>query len=350
MAEQGTGRGAGRPGRPRPEGLRAAPAGHSRLLGIGGYRPHRVVGNAELGRMIGHPEEWITRRSGIVERRFAGPEETLAVMGAAAAEKALARAGVRPAEIDLVLLASTSNMLMTPPTAVRIAHELGAHGATGIDLSAACAGFCHALALAADSIGSGSAGHVLVVGAERMTDIVDPTDDSMAFLFADGAGAAVVGPAERPGIGPVSRAANGRYFDSLRMSRGWDAYAGAPGTTERPWLRMDGRRVFRWAMEEVCPGARRALDGAGVAPAELDVFVPHQSNARMIDLMAERLGLGPDTAVSYDVARTGNTSSASVPLALEALLEAGATGPGDTALLAGFGAGLNYASQVVLLP
>ncbi|MEE1828568.1 beta-ketoacyl-ACP synthase 3 [Streptomyces sp. BE20] len=336
--------------RARTDGLRAAPVGHSRLLGVGGYRPARVVGNAELGRLIGHPEEWITGRSGIVERRFAGPAETLAVMGAAAADKALARAGVRPADVDLVLLASTSNMLMTPPTAVRIAHELGAHGATGIDLSAACAGFCHALALAADSIGAGSAGHVLVVGAERMTDIVNPTDDSMAFLFADGAGAAVVGPADRPGIGPVARAANGRYFDSLRMSHGWDAYAGSPGTTERPWLRMDGRRVFRWAMEEVCPGARRALEGAGIAPGDLDVFVPHQSNARMIDLMAERLELGPRTVVSHDVARTGNTSSASVPLALEALLEAGEAGPGDTALLVGFGAGLNYAGQVVLLP
>jgi len=323
---------------------------HSRILGIGSYRPRRVVGNAEMARLIGQTESWIETRSGIAERRFAAEDETLAAMGSHAAAKALAHAGVAPREVDLVFLASTSNMLMTPPTAVRIAHELGARGAAGVDLSAACAGFCHALALASDAVRTGNAGKVLVIGAERMTDIVDLADQGMSFLFADGAGAVVVGSAERPGIGPVVRGADGRYFDALRMTSGWDDYAEDPRSRVRPWLRMDGRRVFRWAMEDVCPAAGRALAGAGIEPGELAAFVPHQSNLRMIELMAERVGLTDSTVVSRDVVRTGNTSSASVPLALDALVAQGAVGSGDSALLIGFGAGLNYAGQVVLLP
>lgn len=333
-----------------PAPLRTAAVRHSRILGVGAYRPRRVVDNTEMGGLIGETEAWIESRSGITERRFAGPDETLAVMGAAAADKALAHAGVQPADIGLVLLASTSNMLQTPPTAVRIAHELGARGAAGIDLSAACAGFCHALAMASDAVRCGSADHVLVVGAERMTDIVNPDDPAISFLFADGAGAAVVGPADRPGIGPVVRGAAGEYFDSLRMTSGWDSYAESPDTFERPWLRMDGRRVFRWAMDAVCPAAGRALDAAGIAPAALDAFIPHQSNVRMIDLMAERIGLTARTVISRDVAVTGNTSSASVPLALDALLTTQSVTEGATALLIGFGAGLNYAGQVVRLP
>lgn len=332
-----------------PAALRTADATYSRLCGVGAYRPRRVVGNAEMSRLIGTDEAWIESRSGIIERRFAGADETLTAMGAEAAEKALAHARVRPADIGLVLLASTSNMLQTPPTAVRIAHEVGARAA-GIDLSAACAGFCHALAIASDSVRCGSAGHALVIGAERMTDIVAPADREISFLFADGAGAVVVGPSERPGIGPVVRGANGAYFDSLTMTSDWADYAGAPGVRKRPWLRMDGRRVFRWAMEEVCPAAGRALTAAGVAPADLDVFVPHQSNVRMIDLMAERIGLTNRTVIAREVTRTGNTSSASVPLAVDALLATRAAGTGDAALLIGFGAGLNYAGQVVLLP
>jgi 3-oxoacyl-(acyl-carrier-protein) synthase III len=334
----------------RPAALRTADVTYSRVLGVGAYRPRHVVGNAELGERLGVSEAWIASRSGIEERRFAAPDETLAVMGAEAGEKALAAAGVRPADIGLVVLASTSNMLQTPPTAVRIAHELGARGAAGIDLSAACAGFCHALAVASDAVRCGSAGHVLVVGAERMTDIVHPRDPAISFLFADGAGAVVVGPSATPGIGPVVRGANGAYFESLSMTSNWLSYAESPGTRERPWLRMDGRRVFRWAMEEVCPAGRRALAAAGVAPAELDVFVPHQSNERMIDLMAERLGLTSHTVVAREVARTGNTSSASVPLALDTLLADRSAPAGASALLIGFGAGLNYAGQVVLLP
>ena len=256
-----------------------------------------------------------------------------------------------PAEdLDLVLLASMSNLSQTPPQAVRVAHGIGARRAAGVDLSAACAGFCHALAMAADAVAAGSARHVLVIGAERMTDIVDPDDRSIAFLFADGAGAVVVGPSATAAIGPVVRRADGSHADALRMTAGWDEFALDPDSTGRPWMRMDGRRVFRWAMEEVCPEAARALELAGVLPADLGAFVPHQANLRMIELMTERLGLTARTVVARDVEFSGNTSAASVPLALEALLDRGEVRSGDPALLLGFGAGLNFAGQVVLLP
>jgi 3-oxoacyl-(acyl-carrier-protein) synthase III len=323
---------------------------HSAVLGVGGYRPRRVVGNAEVCARIDSSPEWIETRSGIRERGFAAPDETLPMMAAAAAGKALANAGVAAAEVDLVLLASMSNLLQPPPPAGLVAAEPGARRAAAIDLSAACAGFCHALAAASDAVRSGSAGTVLVIGAERMTDIVDPTDRAISFLFADGAGAAVVGRSETAGIGPVVRRADGAHAQALRMTSGWDRYAERPEDGGRPWMRMDGRRVFRWAMDEVTPAAGRAVAAAGLSVAELDAFIPHQANLRMTELMAERLGLGGHTVLARDVVRAGNTSAASIPLALEALIEQGAVRGGATALLFGFGAGLNYAGQVVLVP
>ncbi|MFC8075117.1 beta-ketoacyl-ACP synthase 3 [Streptomyces sp. NPDC057307] len=327
----------------------AARAEHSGILGVGGYRPRRVVGNEELCAAIDSTPEWIESRSGIRERGFAAADETLPMMARAAAEKALAQAGTAPSDVDLVLVASMSQLVQTPPLAVLLAAGLGASGAAAVDISGACAGFCHALAIGSDAVRAGSARHVLVVGAERMTDIVDPRDRSVSVLFADGAGAVVVGPAARPGISPVVRGADGRYADALRMSGSWARFAADP-ESGRPWMRMDGRRVFRWAMDEVAPAADRVLREAGVTAGQLDAFVPHQANLRMIGLMAERLGLTDRTVVARDVVRAGNTSAASVPLALEALLESGAVGTGDTALLLGFGAGLNYAGQVVELP
>lgn len=324
--------------------VKPAEGTHSRLLGIGGYRPRRVVGNEEVCRLIDSTDAWIRTRSGIEERRFAAPDETLLAMSAAAAEKALAEAGTAAGDVDLVLLASMSNLVQTPPLAVRVAYELGAHAAAAVDLSAACAGFCHALAMASDAVRAGSAHRVLVIGAERMTDIVEPTDRTIAFLFADGAGAVVVGAADSPGIGPVVRRADGALHEALRMTAGWADGAG------RPWMRMDGRRVFRWAMEEVTPAVLEAVELAGVPLASLDAFVPHQANLRMIEMMSERLGLGPRTVVAQDVRYNGNTSAASIPLALEALRSQGQVAGGATALLAGFGSGLNFAAQTVVLP
>ncbi|MFH8788954.1 beta-ketoacyl-ACP synthase III [Streptomyces roseoverticillatus] len=322
---------------------------HSRIAGLGTYRPRRTVTNKEICERIDSTEEWIESRSGIVTRRFASPDETLPAMAAAAAANALTHAGLEAGQIDCVIVAGMSDLVQTPPLAVAVAHALGARGAAAFDLSAACAGFCHALAVAGDMVSAGSAAHVLVIGAERMTDIVDPSDRTIAFLFADGAGAVVVGPSDEPGIGPAVRGADGSHAHALRMDSDWGAVRDDPALP-RPYMRMDGRSVFRWAVSRIVPAGREAMRAAGISTGELGAFIPHQANLRMTEVMAERLALPAAVAVADDVKHSGNTSSASVPLAMERLLQEGAVRSGDTALLIGFGAGLNYAGQVVVLP
>lgn len=328
--------------------LDVMPRRGSRIAGLGGYRPRRVVPNTEICVNIDSTPEWIESRCGIRERRFAGADETLPAMAAAAGRAALDRAGVAAERVDCVIVASMSNLVQTPPAAVAVAHELGAHGAGAFDVSGACAGFCHALGLAGDLVSLSEAAYALVIGVERMTDIVDPADRSIAFMFADGAGAAVVAPASGPGIGPTVRGSDGACREALRMSASWAAWDD-PGTP-RPVMRMDGRRVFRWALDDVVPGAHRALAAAGVTVDELAAFVPHQANRRLVDIMADRLKLPSRVRVARDVVAAGNTSAASVPLALDDLVRTGQVAAGAPALLVGFGAGLNYAAQVVLTP
>jgi 3-oxoacyl-(acyl-carrier-protein) synthase III len=319
------------------------------MTGLGTYRPARVVDNAEVCRNIDSTAEWIESHSGIRARRYANRDETLAVMAAQAGAKAVAAAGLDVSELDCVIAASMSNLVQTPPLAVAVAHELGAVNAAGFDLSAACAGFCHALSVAGDMVSLGQAEHVLVVGTERMTDIVDPTDRSIAFLFADGAGAVVVGPSPVPRIGPNLRGADGGSLGALRMNTSWQAFRADP-SLDPPMMKMDGQRVFRWAVDQVVGACRRALDAAGLTADQLAAFIPHQANMRMIEVFERRLGLPGHVVVADDVRTSGNTSSASIPLAMERLLAQGLVEPGAPALLAGFGAGLNYAAQVALLP
>ncbi|MFJ1754075.1 beta-ketoacyl-ACP synthase III [Kitasatospora sp. NPDC088134] len=330
--------------------LRAStPLAGARILGVGAYRPARVVGNAEVATAIDSSDDWIRRRSGIATRRFADPDETLVSMAAAASLKALAHAGVAPESVDTVLLATMSHLEQSPPAAPRVAHLIGANGAGAVDLGAACAGFCHALAMADGLVRSGHSRHVVVVGAERMSDLIDPADRGTAFLFGDGAGAVVVGPAAVPGIGPVVWGADGSRPGAIAHAHGWRELRSADPP---PWptLRMEGQAVFRWAVETVPRVGREALAAAGVSVDELSAFVPHQANLRIVDAAATALGLPPSVAVARDVVDTGNTSAASVPLALDRLLGEGRTGPGDLALLVGFGAGLSFAAQVVALP
>ncbi|MFH9677344.1 beta-ketoacyl-ACP synthase 3 [Streptomyces sp. NPDC017405] len=329
--------------------LGSNPTGHSRITGVGAYRPRRVVSNREVCALIDSSEEWIETRSGIRTRRFAAEDETLRAMAAAAGRRALTHAGIDSAQLDCVVVASMSHLVQTPPLAVAVAHELRAVDSAAFDLSAACAGFCHALAVASDMVRAGDARHVLVIGAERMTDMVDPRDRNTAFMFADGAGAVVVGPSAVPGIGPVARGADGAFLDALRMNTSWAAFRDDP-TLDRPMMKMDGRRVFRWAVDRVVEAGRRALKDAGVSAGDLVAFIPHQANARMIDVLADRLALPEHVAVARDVVTAGNTSAASIPLAMERLLVDGEAPAGGPALLIGFGAGLNYAGQVVLLP
>ncbi len=321
----------------------------SKILGLGTYRPRRIVPNTEICSQINSTEEWIESRSGIRSRRYADERETLCFMAAEAGSKALAHAGITAPQLSCVIVASTSYLVQLPPLSIALAHEIGAVNAGGFDVSAACAGFCHALAVGGNMVRCGDAQYVLVAGVERMTDIVDRTDPQISFLFADGAGAMVLGPSAEQGIGPTVRGADGASLAALRMNTSWSQFRADPSLPP-PYLQMDGKRVFRWAVAEIVPAARRALAAAELDPGELSAFVPHQANLRMIRILAERIGLPDSVAVALDVVHSGNTSAASVPLAVETLLSSGAVGTGDRALLMTFGAGLNYAGQVVSLP
>ncbi|MGW3290678.1 ketoacyl-ACP synthase III [Streptomyces sp. NPDC001002] len=329
--------------------LRVHARRHSRVLGVGAYRPRREVGNKEVCTWIDSTEEWIESRTGIRHRRIADDDETLLHMAVAAGRQALEHAGVAAESVDCVVVSTMTNFAHTPPLSIAVAHALGAVRAGGFDISAGCSGFCHALALAADAVTAGGSRYVLVIAVERMTDVVDMTDRRLAFLFGDGAGAAVVGPSARAGIGPVVRGNDGSGLEALRMSTTWDRFAADPALG-RPVLEMDGRRVFRWAVEQVVPAARLALERAGLTPSDLTAFVPHQANLRMIEVLVDRLGLPGHVAVARDGADSGNTSSASVPLAMDRLVRSGAVPGGGPALVMGFGSGFSYAGQTVLLP
>ena len=329
-------------------------AAYSTILGIGGYRPRRVVDNAEICTMIDSSDEWIRTRSGIIERRWAGPDETVQMMSVAASRKALDRAGVEAAQIDTVIVSTVTHLYQTPAVATTIASELGAKGAAAFDISAACAGFCYATAMADSFIRSGAAKYVLIIGVERLSDLTNKHDRSTAFLFADGAGAAVVGPSEVPGVGPVVWGSDGDQALLIHQTASWDralsASEDSDGVALWPTLRMEGNPVFKWAAYTMSKTAAEALDAAGVAPDDLDVFVPHQANMRITDAMFKALKLPERVVVGRDIAYQGNTSAASIPLAIEALLESGEARSGQTCLIIGFGAGLVYAGQVVLLP
>ncbi|GAA3804223.1 ketoacyl-ACP synthase III [Streptomyces coacervatus] len=318
------------------------------LLGVGSYRPRRVVDNDEICRNIDSSDEWIRSRTGIVSRRWAGADESIADMAELAAEKALAAAGVLPQDVDCVIVATFTHLKQTPAVAAEIAHRIGAVAAAAFDISAGCAGFVHGLALAADTVRSRGR-HVLVVGAERMTDLLDREDRSTAFIFGDGAGAVVLGPAATSGVGPVVWGADGSQADAISQTVPWDAMRDAPDQ-RWPALRQDGQKVFRWAVYEMAKVARQALDAAGLQAGDLDAFIPHQANVRIIDGLARGIGLPGHVVIARDIVTTGNTSGASIPLAMDALLGAGEVRSGGLALLLGYGAGLSYAATVVELP
>ena len=324
-------------------------AREAKLLGIGTYRPSRVVPNSELVEAIDSSDEWIQQRSGIKERRFAGPDESIQMMSVAASRQAMERAGIEAAQVDCVIVATVSHMLQTPAIATAIAHELGTDKAPAFDISAACAGFCHGLALGSDMVRGGSAKHVLVIGVERLTDITSLNDRGTAFIFADGAGAAVVGPSDEVGIGPVVWGSDGEQFDLIRQTEDWRDVM-TQDKPAMPHLVMQGAAVFRWASYEMAKVAAQALDRAGITVDDLDVFVPHQANMRIIDAMARSMKLPSTVKIARDIADQGNTSAASIPLALGRMIDEGTAKSGDIALLIAFGAGLAYAAQVVVVP
>ncbi|MBY8861666.1 ketoacyl-ACP synthase III [Nocardia sp. CA2R105] len=335
----------------------AAPNAHAAPLGIGVYRPRRVVPNAEIVDRIDSSDEWIRSRSGIAARHWAEPDETIVTMSTAAARQALAAANLTADQVDAVVLATSSQMVLGPSAGAVVATELGMHNAAAFDISAGCAGFCYALANAANLVRAGQARNVLVIGVERLSDLLDPTDRTCAFIFADGAGAVVVGPAESEGIGPVAWGSDGSQTAAIKQDKDFQEYfaevaaaEASGGTSQRPYIRMNGTAVFRWAVTFLDKACRDALNNAGVTVEDLDAFVPHQANSRITDALVKALGMPERVAVARDIAETGNTSAASIPMAMEQLLRSGEAKPGDTALLLGFGAGLAYAGQVVRLP
>jgi 3-oxoacyl-[acyl-carrier-protein] synthase-3 len=311
-----------------------------RLLGFGDYRPAATLTNADLEREVDTSDEWIRQRTGIRSRHVASADETVVSMGAGAAAKALAASGRTADEIDLVLLATCSATRPVPGGAPAIAAAIGASSPGAVDVNAGCAGFSYALSWAADAIRAGSARTVAVVASERVTTWIDPADRGTRVLFGDGAGAAIVG-GEPDGphpdaVGPVVWGSDGSQAQAL----------GVPD--DQPWLKMDGTAVFRWAVS-LAPVAERACDAAGIAIEDIAMFVPHQANARITDALTRTLRIDP-ALVCRDVVDTGNTSAASVPMALTRLVQSGRVPSGAPVLLLAFGAGLTYAAQVVRLP
>jgi 3-oxoacyl-[acyl-carrier-protein] synthase III len=310
----------------------------SRITGLGHYQPPTVVTNEDLvERGVNTNDEWIRTRVGIVERRFA-TDESMVDMATSAASKAIAHSGVDTAQIDLVVLATCTNVFQVPGGAATVADRLGIRAPGAYDLNAACAGFVYGLASASNAVMTGQARNVVVIGSEKLTDYVDLYDRGTGIIFGDGAGAAVVSASDGVGIGPVVWGSDGGSAQTITTD---------PTSIT---LRQEGQSVFRWATSQMAEVARRACEQAGIAPEELGAFVPHQANLRIIDSIAKRLELPEHVVVARDIVTSGNTSSASIPIALSKLIERGEVTSGDPVLIIGFGAGLTYASQVILAP
>lgn len=322
---------------------------HARILSVGTYRPSRIVTNAEVCEWIDSTDEWIQERSGITERRHASDQDSVVSMATAAGLKAIAAAGISASDIGMILLATVSHPYPTPSAAVEVGELIGARGAPAMDISAACAGFCYGVAVASDMVRGGSATYVLVIGVEKLTDLVDKHDRGTAFLFADGAGAVVIGPSDTPGIAPVVWGGDGSLISAINMTSSSVAFRDNP-ELGYPTVVMAGQQVFRWAVTEMAKASNEALEKSGITADQLDAFIPHQANNRITDALVRALNLPDTVPVARDIITSGNTSAASIPLAMERMLENGEAPHGGTALLIGFGAGLVYAAQVVTLP
>ncbi|MEV1083363.1 beta-ketoacyl-ACP synthase III [Streptomyces sp. NPDC050211] len=309
----------------------------SRIAAVGHYQPARVLTNEDLAGLVDTSDEWITSRVGIRTRHIAGPDEPVDELAAHAAAKALAAAGLAPADIDLVLVATSTAVDRSPNMAARVAARLGIPSPAAMDINVVCAGFTHALATADHAVRAGAAVRALVIGADKMSDVTDWTDRTTCVLVGDGAGAAVVEAADEPGIGPVLWGSVPEMGHAVRIE----------GTPAR--FAQEGQSVYRWATTQLPPIARKACEKAGLAPEDLAAVVLHQANLRIIEPLAEKIG-AVNAVVARDVAESGNTSAASIPLALSKLVEQGAITTGDPVLLFGFGGNLSYAGQVVRCP
>jgi 3-oxoacyl-[acyl-carrier-protein] synthase-3 len=320
----------------------------SRIYSIGASRGDLVVTNDDIAGPIDSSDEWIRQRTGIITRRRAGKDQSLMDMAVEASNQAIKRAGIDPQEIGAVIFSTISHPYQTPSAATMLADKIGANPAPAFDISAACAGYCYGIAQADALVRSGVAKYVLVVGGEKLSDFIDPTDRSISFLLADGAGAAIVGPSDTPGISPTVWGSDGSKWESVSMTDSLLDFR--DGLVSWPTLRQDGLTVFKWAVWEMVKVAKEALEVAGVKAEDLSALVTHQANIRIIDELVKQLQLPESVVVARDIINTGNTSAASVPLAMDQILQDGLVQSGGLALQIGFGAGLAFAAQVVVLP
>jgi len=317
----------------------------AKIIGLGSFQPENVVTNDDLARRVATDDQWIRDRVGIVERRIAEKDTSLVDMAVEAGSRALKDSGLEPSAVDTVIVATCTMTAPIPNAAAQTADRIGITAPAAFDLNAACAGFCYGLGTAADLVRAGSARNVLVIGAEKLSDWVDWDDRSTCIIFADAAGAAVVTAAQsvdEVGVGPVSWGSAGDQATTIRVLE---------ESTNKLW--QHGQAVFRWATTQIAPVALDAVARAGLSPADIDVLVPHQANLRIVEAVARRLhkeGARDDLRVADDIVHSGNTSSASIPMALDHMRTAGRIRSGETALLVGFGAGLSYAGQVVRIP
>jgi 3-oxoacyl-[acyl-carrier-protein] synthase-3 len=320
----------------------------SRILALGAARGDLVVPNDDLVGPIDSSDEWIRQRTGIITRKRASKGVNAIDLAETAAREALERSGVDPARVGAVLVSTISNVAVTPSMSTLLAERIGVSPAAAYDIGAACAGYTYAIAQADALIRAGAAEYVIVVGAEKLSQYVHPEDRSISFLLGDGAGAAVLGPSDEPGVSKTVWGSDGSKWDAVGMNATFEEYL----DKVKPWptMRQDGQTVFRWAVWEMAKVARQTLEEAGVAPEELAAFIPHQANMRIIDELAKQLKLPETVVIARDIETTGNTSAASIPLATHRLLEEHPELSGGLALQIGFGAGLVFGAQVVRLP
>ncbi|HEY0260968.1 MAG TPA: beta-ketoacyl-ACP synthase III [Lacisediminihabitans sp.] len=320
----------------------------TRIYSYGAARGDLIVTNDDLIEPINSSDEWIRQRTGIITRTRASAGILAVDLATDAAREAIEKSGVPAGDIDLVIIATISNVQQTPSMATVVADRVGANPAAAYDQNAACAGFSYGVTQADALIRAGAAHYALVIGAEKLSEFVDPTDRSISFLLGDGAGAAVIGPSETPGISAAVWGSDGSRAGSVGMNATTIDFKNGDATW--PTLRQEGQTIFRWAVWDMAKVAKQALTAAGITADDLAAFIPHQANMRIIDELAKQLGLGEDIVIARDIATTGNTSAASIPLASHRLLQEHPELSGGLALQIGFGAGLAFGAQVVVLP
>jgi len=327
----------------------------SQILAVGSYRPKRLVPNSEIVDRIESSDEWIQQRTGIESRRFADESESLLDMATWAAEAALKNAKLAITDIDTIIVATITFPFQAPSAATAILQRLGHPKAAAFDINAACAGFSYGVSMAHDFIKSGTSKKVLVIGAEKISDFTDPNDRATAFIFADGAGAVVIGESKEAGIGPVEWGSDADSRDAILMNPSWIEVRDVETQLTKagskwPNIAQEGQKVFRWAVFSMSKAAMKALESAGLSVNDLDAFIPHQANIRIIESMAKEMNMPDSVVIADDIRVNGNTSAASIPLAMDVLLKKHPELHGKLALLIGYGAGLVYAGQVVKLP